>query len=82
MYGAEGGGGGGGGGSKWNSNLPRSLNTTGIEWSLDPPSPMNVSRSSSLRKTGDDSNLPSDYSPGLLDLHSLDTELISEVHFP
>ena len=60
--------------------MQRSLNA-GNEWSLDPPSPMK--RSSSLRKGGDDSVSPNEYSPGLLDLHSFDTELVPEVesHF-
>lgn len=66
----------GGVGSKWNRNLQRSLNA-GNEWSLDPPSPMK--RSSSLRKAGDDSISPNEYSPGLLDLHSFDTELVPEI---
>ena len=60
-------------------NLQRSLNA-GNEWSLDPPSPMK--RSSSLRKAGDDSISPNEYSPGLLDLHSFDTELVPEVESP
>lgn len=69
---------GGEGGSKWNRNLQRSLNS-GNEFPLDPPSPLNSSRSSSLRKAGDDGVSTTEFSPGLLDLHSFDTELISEI---
>ncbi|CAA0837244.1 ATP binding microtubule motor family protein [Striga hermonthica] len=34
------------------------------------------------RKNGDDQVSPNEYSPGLLDLHSFDTELLSEVSVP
>ncbi|KAG6723686.1 hypothetical protein I3842_03G220500 [Carya illinoinensis] len=44
----------------------------------DPSTPTG-SRSSSLRKNGDDQVSASEFSPGLLDLHSLDTELLPEV---
>ena len=38
------------------------------------------SRSSSMRKNGGDDRVSqSEFSPGLLDLHSCDTELLSEV---
>lgn len=37
------------------------------------------SRSWSLRKYGEDQVSPSELSPGLLDLHSFDTELLPEV---
>ncbi|KAL5572672.1 hypothetical protein UlMin_022269 [Ulmus minor] len=37
------------------------------------------SRSSSMRKYGDDQLSPSELSPGLLDLHSFDTELLPEM---
>ncbi|XP_057536712.1 kinesin-like protein KIN-13B [Amaranthus tricolor] len=67
---------GGEGGSKWNRNLQRSLNS-GNDFPLDPPSPLNSSRA--LRKTGDDGIVQNEYSPGLLDLHSFDTDLISEI---
>lgn len=64
------------GGSKWNRNLQRSFNT-GNEFPLDPPSPpRNTSR---LRNNSDDGILPTEYSPGLLDIHSCDTELLSEM---
>ncbi|XP_021741539.1 kinesin-like protein KIN-13B [Chenopodium quinoa] len=68
---------GGEGGSKWNRNLQRG--NSGLEFPLDPPSPLNSSRSSSLRKTGDDGGLLNEISPGLLDIHSFDTELIPEM---
>jgi kinesin family protein 2/24 len=45
---------------------------------LDPSTPLG-SRSSSMRKNGDDQVSPSEFSPGLLDLHSFDTELLPEV---
>ena len=41
--------------------------------------PSFCSRSSSLRMYGDDQLSPSDLSPGLLDLHSFDTELLPQV---
>ncbi|PSS01876.1 Kinesin-like protein [Actinidia chinensis var. chinensis] len=42
--------------------------------------PTVCSRSSSMRKNGSDDRVsPSEFSPGLLDLHSCDTELLSEV---
>lgn len=50
---------------------------------VDPPTPLG-SRSMSLRRNGDDQVSPtSEFSPGLLDLHSFDTELLPEVcsHF-
>eukprot|EP00257_Ricinus_communis_P024850 XP_025012264.1 kinesin-like protein KIN-13B isoform X1 [Ricinus communis] len=47
--------------------------------SMDTSTPSVCSRSSSLRKNADDYVLPSEFSPGLLDLHSFDTELLSEV---
>ncbi|KAI4387409.1 hypothetical protein MLD38_005246 [Melastoma candidum] len=49
----------------------------GIYFLNDPSTPLVNSRSSSQRKDGDES--PSEYSPGLLDLHSFDTELLSEM---
>lgn len=46
---------------------------------VDPPTPLG-SRSMSLRRNGDDQVSPtSEFSPGLLDLHSFDTELLPEV---
>ncbi|XP_062149081.1 kinesin-like protein KIN-13B [Alnus glutinosa] len=48
---------------------------------LDPSTPLG-SRSSSMRKNGDDQVSPSEFSPGLLDLHSFDTELLPEMSVP
>ncbi|MFQ6638382.1 hypothetical protein Gotur_014833 [Gossypium turneri] len=47
--------------------------------SPEPGTPPLSSRSSSLRKNSDEYVSPSELSPGLLDLHSLDTELLPEV---
>lgn len=51
----------------------------GNEFYMEPSTPPTNSRSSSQRKNGEDS--PSEFSPGLLDLHSFDTELLPEVGF-
>ncbi|XP_050218630.1 kinesin-like protein KIN-13B isoform X2 [Mercurialis annua] len=50
--------------------------------SMDASTSSVSSRSSSLRKNGDDYVSPGELSPGLLDLHSFDTELLSEVSVP
>ncbi|KDP33665.1 hypothetical protein JCGZ_07236 [Jatropha curcas] len=50
--------------------------------SMDPSTPPVYSRSSSVRRNGDDHVSPSELSPGLLDLHSFDTELLPEVSVP
>lgn len=47
------------------------------EYYMEPSTPPANSRPSSQRKSREDS--PSDFSPGLLDLHSFDTELLPEV---
>lgn len=44
---------------------------------MEPSTPPVSSRPSSQRKSGEES--PSELSPGLLDLHSFDTELLPEV---
>ncbi|KAL9242368.1 hypothetical protein vseg_016376 [Gypsophila vaccaria] len=71
--------------SKWlqPTTIPqRGLNTGGgissnEEFPLDPPSPpLNASRLMALRKGSEGSGLPNDYSPGLLDLHAVDSELL------
>ncbi|KAH9609968.1 hypothetical protein KSS87_013143 [Heliosperma pusillum] len=50
------------------------------EFPLDPPSPpWNAARGTKFRKANDSSSSPHEYSPGLLDLQSCDTELISEI---
>uniref|UniRef100_A0A2P2JHT7 Kinesin-like protein n=1 Tax=Rhizophora mucronata TaxID=61149 RepID=A0A2P2JHT7_RHIMU len=60
----------------YGSRMNRSMQST------DPSTPPLCSRSSSLRKSRDDYLSPSDLSPGLLDLHSFDTELLTEVSVP
>ncbi|KAL0905839.1 hypothetical protein M5K25_024279 [Dendrobium thyrsiflorum] len=45
---------------------------------VDPSTPPLSSRSSSQKKTGDDVS-PSELSPGILDLHSIDTELLTDI---
>ncbi|GAB4852579.1 Kinesin-like protein KIN-13B [Ancistrocladus abbreviatus] len=78
-FGLYGGGEAGGAqGSKWITNLNRSLNGAS-ELLFDPSTPPNYSRSSSFRKSGDDNGSPKEYSPGLLDIHSFDTELLPEM---
>lgn len=51
----------------------------GNEFYSEPSTPPLNSRSMGQRKTSEDEVLPSEFSPGLLDLHSLDTELLPEV---
>ncbi|THG20799.1 hypothetical protein TEA_003873 [Camellia sinensis var. sinensis] len=67
--------------NKWlqSAALQRSVNGGGSEVPGDPSTPPVISRSSSMRKNGgDDYTSPSEFSPGLLDLHSFDTELLPE----
>ncbi|XP_010254127.1 PREDICTED: kinesin-like protein KIN-13B [Nelumbo nucifera] len=82
-YGYFGGGGGGGGvqGSKMYWNAQRSVNG-GNELFSEPSTPPVNSRSSSLRKNGEDHVSPNEFSPGILDLHSFDTELLPEMAVP
>ena len=61
--------GGGGQGSRMYRNAQRGFN----DFFMEPSTPPSNSRT----KNGDDS--PNELSPGLLDLHSFDTELIPEV---
>ncbi|KAI4379319.1 hypothetical protein MLD38_005634 [Melastoma candidum] len=70
------GGSGGGQASRMYRGLQRGL-TGGNDFLNDPSTLLVNSRSSSQRKDGDESL--SEYSPGLLDLHSFDTELLSEM---
>ncbi|CAL5443055.1 unnamed protein product [Camellia sinensis] len=66
-------------GSRLSRNVQRSVNGGGSEVPGDPSTPPVISRSSSMRKNGgDDYTSPSEFSPGLLDLHSFDTELLPE----
>lgn len=47
------------------------------EYYMEPSTPPGNYRASTQKKNGEDS--PGDFSPGLLDLHSFDTELLPEV---
>uniref|UniRef100_A0A6N2MUK0 Kinesin-like protein n=1 Tax=Salix viminalis TaxID=40686 RepID=A0A6N2MUK0_SALVM len=76
------GGGGGGGGEqalRMYRNAQSSFNR-GNEYYSEPTTPPVSSRPSSQRKNGEDSS--NDFSPGLLDLHSFDTELLPELQAP
>ncbi|KAF2301281.1 hypothetical protein GH714_022393 [Hevea brasiliensis] len=70
------GGGGGGGQGIMYRNAQRSFNGTN-EFYAEPTTPPISSRPSTQRKNGED--FPNDFSPGLLDLQSFDTELLPEV---
>ncbi|XP_065866727.1 kinesin-like protein KIN-13B [Euphorbia lathyris] len=82
FYAGGGGGGGAGGvgaqGMRTYRNVQRSFNGAN-EFYSEPTTPPVNSRSSSQRKNGEDS---SEFSPGLLDLHSFDTELLPEMPLP
>jgi len=67
------GGGGGAQGGRMYRNAPRSFNG-GTEYYVEPSTPPGGYRASMQKKNGDD--LSGDFSPGLLDLHSFDTELL------
>ncbi|KAA3489295.1 kinesin-13A-like [Gossypium australe] len=73
-----GGGGGeeGGLGSRMYRNVRRGSNA-GNDFFMEPTTPPFSSLPSSQRKNGEES--PSDFSPGLIDLHSFVTELLPEV---
>ncbi|KAF6176330.1 hypothetical protein GIB67_011119 [Kingdonia uniflora] len=76
------GGGGGYQGSRGYRNVQRSVNG-GNELFSDPTTPPLSSRSSSQRKSGGEEYVsPSELSPGILDLHSLDTELLPQMPVP
>ncbi|RZC00681.1 Kinesin-like protein KIN-13B isoform B [Glycine soja] len=66
----------GGGGRMYRSNAQRSFN----EYCLDPSTPP---RSYAVKKNGngygEEDDSPRDFSPGLLDLHSFDTELLPQI---
>ncbi|KAB1226705.1 Kinesin-13A [Morella rubra] len=67
--------GGGGAGAGRGSRMYRNAQSSGAnEFYLEPSTPPGNYRS---RKNGE--NSPSEFSPGLLDLHSFDTELIPEI---
>ncbi|XP_058074390.1 kinesin-like protein KIN-13B isoform X1 [Magnolia sinica] len=67
--------------SKIFRNVHRNVNG-GAELFSEPSTPPDYSRSSSQRKNGEDSVSPNELSPGILDLHSLDTDLLPEVPAP
>ncbi|KAF7800793.1 kinesin-like protein KIN-13B [Senna tora] len=68
--------GGGGQGTRMLRNGQRSFNGMN-EYYMEPSTPPGNHRASSQKKNAEDS--PGDFSPGLLDLHSFDTELIPEM---
>ncbi|XP_059644822.1 kinesin-like protein KIN-13B [Cornus florida] len=69
---------GGGQGSRMYRNVQRGFNG-GNEFFMEPSTPPVDSRSSSQRKNSEEQLSQSEFSPGLLDLHSLDTELLPEM---
>ncbi|XP_015933563.1 kinesin-like protein KIN-13B [Arachis duranensis] len=69
-------GGGAQGGGRMYRNAQRSFNG-GNEFYMEPSTPPGNYRASTQKKSDEDS--PGDFSPGLLDLHSFDTELIPEI---
>ncbi|KAL7191323.1 hypothetical protein ACSBR2_023404 [Camellia fascicularis] len=71
----------GGQGSRMYRNGQRSFNG-GSEFFTEPLMPPINSRPSGQRKNSEDPESPSGFSPGLLDLHSFDTELLPEVAVP
>ncbi|KAG5537691.1 hypothetical protein RHGRI_024969 [Rhododendron griersonianum] len=63
----------------WNA-APRGFNGgsgSGSEYFTDPSTPKNLQT-----RNGEEAESPSRFSPGLLDLHSFDTELLSEMSVP
>ena len=85
-YGFYGGGGGGGQGSRMYRNAQRGFNG-GNEFLLEPSTPPGPGNSRSRKNNGGggggggggEDSPGGDFSPGLLDLHSFDTELLPEV---
>jgi kinesin family protein 2/24 len=69
--------GGGAQGGRMYRNAQRSYNGGGSDYYMEPASPPDAFRASNLKMNGEDST--GDFSPGLLDLHSFDTELLPEV---
>ncbi|XAR67719.1 Plus-end-directed kinesin ATPase [Bertholletia excelsa] len=72
---------GGGQGPKMYRNVQRSFHG-GSDFFTEPSTPPVNSRPSSQRKNSEDPESPSGFSPGLLDLHSFDTELLPEMPVP
>lgn len=71
---------GGGQGSRMYKNSQRNVNG-GSEFFTEPSTPPVNPLSVSRRKNSQDLESPNGFSPGLLDLHSFDTELLPEVCF-
>ncbi|KAK7325178.1 hypothetical protein VNO77_29314 [Canavalia gladiata] len=71
------GGGGGVQGGRMYRNAPQRSFNGGTEYYVEPSTPPGAYRASTQKKSGEDS--PGDFSPGLLDLHSFDTELLPEM---
>ncbi|CAJ2661251.1 kinesin-like protein KIF2A-like [Trifolium pratense] len=69
--------GGGAQGGRMYRNVQRSYNGGGSDYYMEPASPPDAFRASNLKMNGEDST--GDFSPGLLDLHSFDTELLPEI---
>ncbi|KAL5975884.1 hypothetical protein ACLOJK_020212 [Asimina triloba] len=68
--------------SRMYKNTQQRSNASG-ELFFEPSTPPVCSRSSSQRKSGEeDSVSPSDLSPGILDLHSFDTDLLPDISVP
>lgn len=63
----------GGGGRMYRNSVQKSFS----EYSMDPLTPP---RSYAVKKNGDEDDSPRDFSPGLLDIHSFDTELLPQVY--
>ncbi|KAK7349182.1 hypothetical protein VNO77_06341 [Canavalia gladiata] len=61
-----------GGGGRMYRNAQRSFN----EYCMDPPTPPRIF---AVKKNGGEDDSPRDFSPGLLDLHSFDTELLPQI---
>ncbi|KAJ8755969.1 hypothetical protein K2173_024514 [Erythroxylum novogranatense] len=79
FYGGGGGGGGGAQGMRTYRNAQWSFNG-GSDFLVEANTPPVGSRQSSHMRNGEDS--PGEFSPGLLDLHSFDTELLPELPNP
>ncbi|BAT98515.1 hypothetical protein LR48_Vigan406s016400 [Vigna angularis] len=62
----------GGGGRMYRNSVQKSFS----EYSMDPLTPP---RSYAVKKNGDEDDSPRDFSPGLLDIHSFDTELLPQI---
>ncbi|KAL9169783.1 hypothetical protein ABFS82_04G101300 [Erythranthe guttata] len=70
--------GGGQGSRMYRSVQPQRTNSGGSDLFAEPLTPPGISR----RRNGEEQVPPNESSPGLLDLHSIDTELLSEMSIP